>query len=1149
MTTFLAGRYDVNQEITDYDSITNVLGSPIKTFHCHDNISNQKVVLKAISFPKDPRLHDLAINIWEQDIRLSRKAISTGNGLSLLKLLDARLDQTEGLLIVVLEYYEDTLSSFIDSNSNNKLFSKEIDSRRKFWEMFLQLTQGLDALHDSGLLHRSISPKSIFLTDDEKVPLRLGNFIWGVYLHSLVQVLSKKDKILSGERIWDIYCAPEIVPYSDETRTKKGETFTSDLFALGMVITHCLLHEFPTIEPSDLRIRYELINEIREEILNSDVFILEEERELLLSLVDVNRINRPSSTKRLLELISGIINSLVKEEDFEILDKLPISFDSRPGSYFWRDLERVIDKDLAEISKKLQVFLDEEFKGCFVYPTFNKNFPLCIVSLNDICYQFRPKYSAIRGRENLTVADLKIPPFYYQEKNLKTIKSVKPIAILKEGVFITDFPYQNYSTSKWGSLFSIARSMIAESEHDPSKDVSNFIDRLFLILDAQKVLDSKNILKYRIKSSMDKKESEFEEITIENIDSEGHENSIGKLNLLDFIREIREKSSGKVELSLESSPYAEFDEARIWEVILANPRDNEITLKRKKTKRGRRAPQVGFIRPSELRLGIHLYKRKRWGIIDLKENRSLLDVLLFPRSTLFSLGLPEINEDPLVDRIQNTIPMFLVQGPPGTGKTWLASKILETILLKEPSSRILLAAHDHEPLDNLLETVIELLQNPEINKYYPPLAIRLLSPDRELEYEPDAIIRQYAPHKVTKTILSTVKSLIDQNQLTLDDDLLKIWKEEVERNIENLSFDWIDLIQRSSNIVFSSATSAKLHFLKRNAPPFDWVIIEEAGKAYITELILPMNLGQRWLLIGDQKQLPPYQHREINQIISNIIEEKENLSDSDSIELQKTKETLAGETKYFDDLYRRFESTSIFYSTDEHSRACDQLKKQWRLPPKISDMISTIFYDGILFEHEKEAPNIGDPFKKPDFIANHELIWINIPYCTTFRDAGEKILPNGGHLNNYESKIIAIILKSLIPNESNQKIDLAIITPYKDQKELLSTNLKSIETHLDHIFLPSLCFTVDSYQGRQADITIVSLVRNNDNEDIRRALGFTINEERLNVLFSRSKKRLIVVGCIEQFEIFNEESEACAINEIIQYFRTHGKIIDAKELL
>lgn len=59
--------------------------------------------------------------------------------------------------------------------------------------------------------------------------------------------------------------------------------------------------------------------------------------------------------------------------------------------------------------------------------------------------------------------------------------------------------------------------------------------------------------------------------------------------------------------------------------------------------------------------------------------------------------------------------------------------------------------------------------------------------------------------------------------------------------------------------------------------------------------------------------------------------------------------------------------------------------------------------------------------------------------------------------------------------------------------------------------------TVDSFQGNQADVVAVSLVRNN-REGPGKGMGFLDESSRLNVLLSRAERLLVLVGSWDFFQ-------------------------------
>jgi len=82
--------------------------------------------------------------------------------------------------------------------------------------------------------------------------------------------------------------------------------------------------------------------------------------------------------------------------------------------------------------------------------------------------------------------------------------------------------------------------------------------------------------------------------------------------------------------------------------------------------------------------------------------------------------------------------------------------------------------------------------------------------------------------------------------------------------------------------------------------------------------------------------------------------------------------------------------------------------------------------------------------------------------------------------------------------ENKEKLEITVLTPYTRQVSALKDLVpKDVQV-----------FTIDSFQGRESDIVIFSTVRCNAEKDI----GFVEDERRLNVMWTRAKLALIIVG-------------------------------------
>lgn len=163
------------------------------------------------------------------------------------------------------------------------------------------------------------------------------------------------------------------------------------------------------------------------------------------------------------------------------------------------------------------------------------------------------------------------------------------------------------------------------------------------------------------------------------------------------------------------------------------------------------------------------------------------------------------------------------------------------------------------------------------------------------------------------------------------------------------------------------------------------------------------------------------------------------------------------------------------------------------------------------------------PFIGPDQIENCQIVWIDVGWSGA--QLSQSVLSREEQETSpLEVNVIRRFIQELrIKPGLSDKLRLAVLSPYRRQVFELSKALddvyKNPPTWLEN--LPKNdppASTVDSFQGNQADIVVVSLVRQN-NAPPGSGLGFLKEAPRMNVLFSRAERLLILVGSWDFFKL------------------------------
>ena len=262
--------------------------------------------------------------------------------------------------------------------------------------------------------------------------------------------------------------------------------------------------------------------------------------------------------------------------------------------------------------------------------------------------------------------------------------------------------------------------------------------------------------------------------------------------------------------------------------------------------------------------------------------------------------------------------------------------------------------------------------------------------------------------------------------------------------------------------------------------PFDLCIFDEASKATATESLVPMVRARRWVMVGDDRQLPPFQD--------------EALFDPD----------FANDTPT--ELDREELRTTLF------TRLCENLPKenqallrtQYRMVPAIGNLISACFYDNELTTQERVRPaELKAAMPEP-------VRWLD-----TGAISGHNEFSAGagkGYVNSVEQEQIVAWLSDLdsrlgvVGGDSGRKFQVLVTSSYRSQVFALRRVAAELQPSLDHLIVD--VNTVDAVQGREVDVLVFSVTRSNSNGQ----WGFMKSDARINVALSRGRYGLVIVG-------------------------------------
>ena len=471
----------------------------------------------------------------------------------------------------------------------------------------------------------------------------------------------------------------------------------------------------------------------------------------------------------------------------------------------------------------------------------------------------------------------------------------------------------------------------------------------------------------------------------------------------------------------------------------------------------------------------------------------------------------------------------VVVGPPGVGKTFLISHLVKSILEITPDARLLISAQNHETLiqmeHELKKTLaggtrivvrVEKTRSDHDASSLRTTAVSLLrSVSADNHAAGSLMINQ-------RTQIKQALQPVDSSETSISDRVLR---------------DTDHLVLRSSDVTLATTSSHFIEEMVADGDQFDWVIIEEAARANGAELIGALLLGNRRIIVGDHNQLSPfdagqrqkyYAAERAAELLRDAKEQLESFSDlppevNQALEALKANQALMQEVlataARLEEPFRSISEREAQREKDTGypSAIVNTLLEQSRMHPAIGDLVSNTFYDKKLVPSDRvkrrpltvmsTAPHLASPVVVLDFP----------PLSVVKRHSFERKV-NRSYRNELEAQALIDALKCLQPlvDKHGRRPTLVVLSPYLAQvnwlKHLLNPQVKKDKTLFGFASPRSngeFVFTSDSFQGGEADVVAASLSRNNMMVGSR-ALGFVKNPQRMNVLLSRARQKLVL---------------------------------------
>ena len=282
---------------------------------------------------------------------------------------------------------------------------------------------------------------------------------------------------------------------------------------------------------------------------------------------------------------------------------------------------------------------------------------------------------------------------------------------------------------------------------------------------------------------------------------------------------------------------------------------------------------------------------------------------------------------------------------------------------------------------------------------------------------------------------------------------------------------------------------------------FDYCIVDEASQITLPVCLGPIRMARTFILVGDHFQLPP------------LVQNKEAQEGGLDISLFKM-------------------------LSDNQPSSVTNLEHQYRMCEDIMTLSNTLIYNGRLKcgtpavaqrsitipdidalrqHHHSSSSILSTPNPLRICISPQrgkcwlrDLLDPSVKACFVNTDPlwpASREAETGSRITNpFEATLCQQLVESLITTGISQT-EIGVITLYRSQLALIKHNLRhrpGVEMH-----------TADKFQGRDKEVVVLSLVRNNENSNVGELLK---DWRRVNVALTRARTKLLVLGSKKTLE-------------------------------